>query len=480
MSDLQLRKTDIGTSVLPTDAVDTLRAKIRGTVALPGEPAYEQSRTIWNAMIDRHPAIIVRAAGAADVIQAVNFARDRHLALAIRGGGHNIAGNAVCDDGLMIDLSPMKSVRIDPVSRIARVEPGVTLGEFDREAQAFGLATPLGINSTTGVSGLTLGGGFGWLSRKYGLTIDNLLSADVVTADGRLLHASDRDNSDLFWALRGGGGNFGVVTSFEFRLHPVGPQVLSGLIVYPFARAKELFSAYRAAVAKAPDELTCWVVMRKAPPLPFLPQEVHGTEVFILALCYAGKPEDGKAAVAPFQALGKPIAEMVGPNWFVGWQTAFDPLLTPGARNYWKSHDFTSLSDGAIDVMVNAASRLPTPHCEIFVGNLGGAVNRVSKHATAYPHREVEFVLNVHTRWTDSADDVRCIKWARDLFDAAAPHATGGVYVNFMPEDESARVRTGAYGSNYDRLATLKRKYDSQNLFRLNQNVQPEAAQGGS
>jgi FAD/FMN-containing dehydrogenase len=474
MSDLQLGKTDLGSPVLPSDIVDALRSQIRGTVAVPGEPAYEQSRTIWNAMIDRRPAVIIRAAGAADVIRGVAFARDRHLVLAIRGGGHNIAGNAVCDDGVMIDLSLMKSVRIDPVSRIARVEPGVTLGEFDREAQAFGLATPLGINSTTGISGLTLGGGFGWLSRKFGLTVDNLLSADVVTADGRLLHASDRDNPDLFWAIRGGGGNFGVVTSFEFRLHPVGPEVLAGLIVHPIARAKELFSAYRSVMAKAPDDLTCWVVLRKAPPLPFLPKEVHGTEVFILAMCYAGKPADGRAAIAPLQALGKPIAEMVGPGPFTGWQTTFDPLLTPGARNYWKSHDFTSLSDAGFAVLLDAAMHLPTPLTELAIANLGGAINRVSKQATAYPHRDVEFVLNVHTRWTDPADDARCIKWARDLFEAATPHATGGVYVNFMPDDEGGRIRTGAYGPNYDRLVTLKRKYDPGNLFRMNQNVPPE------
>ncbi len=473
MAHMQIRTTDSGMAVFPPEAVDTLRTQIRGTVALPGEPGYEQARTIWNAMIDRRPALVVRAVGAADVVQAVNFARERHLVLAIRGGGHNIAGNAVCDGGLMIDLTLMKSVRIDPTNRTARVEPGVTLGEFDREAQAFGLATPLGINSTTGISGLTLGGGFGWLSKKHGLTIDNLLSVDIVTADGKLLRANDRENADLFWAIRGGGGNFGVVTSFEFRLHPVGPEVLSGLIVHPFARAKEVLAGYRAAIAKAPEDLACWVVMRKAPPLPFLPQDVHGKEVVVLAICYSGKLEEGRAAIAPLQALGKPIAEMIGPGPFAGWQTTFDPLLTPGLRNYWKSHDFTSLSDGVIDIFIDAAGRLPTPHCELAIANLGGAISRVPQQATAYPHRDVNFVLNVHTRWTEQAEDAKCIKWARDLFDAAAPHATGGVYVNFMPEDEGDRVRGGAYGPNYDRLVAIKRRYDPGNLFRLNQNVRP-------
>ncbi|NOT32849.1 MAG: FAD-binding oxidoreductase [Candidatus Eisenbacteria bacterium] len=460
-------------SSLTPDLYATLRAAVRGAVCLPGEPGYDQARTIWNAMIDRHPAVIVRASGAADVIQAVNFAREHSLRLAVRGGGHNIAGNAVCEGGLMIDLTPMKSVRVDPVARTARVEPGVTLGEFDRETQAFGLATPVGINSTTGIAGLTLGGGFGWLSRKYGLTIDNLLSVDLVTARGELVHASEKDNPELFWAVRGGGGNFGVVTSFEFKLHQVGPQVLSGLIVHPFANAKELLQAYRKIVASAPDELTCWAVMRKAPPLPFLPAEVHGTEVLVFALCFCGDPEAGRKAIAPLQALGKPIADVVGLNPLAGWQTAFDPLLTPGVRNYWKSHDFRELSDAALEVVLGAIRRLPSPDCEVFIGHLDGAVNRVPVTATAYPHRDVAFVLNVHTRWNERAQDDACIAWARELFDQMTPHATGGVYVNFMPEDEAARVKTGAYGPNFEKLARVKAKFDPSNLFRGNQNIAP-------
>jgi len=455
------------------ESLETLRASLRGTLHLPGEPGYDAARTIWNAMIDRKPAAIVRAAGAADVIQAVGFARTHALTLAVKGAGHNIAGNAVCQGGLMLDLSPMKSVRIDPVAKVARVEPGVTLGEFDREAQAFGLATPTGINSTTGIAGLALGGGFGWLSRQHGLTADNLISADVVTADGRLLHATDKENPDLFWAIRGGGGNFGVVTSFEFRLHRVGPEVLAGLIVHPFARAKELLDGYRKFVAQSPDELTTWAVLRKAPPLPFLPANVHGTDILIFALCYNGDIEAGTKAIAPLRALGQPIADVAGPHPFLGWQAAFDPLLTPGARNYWKSHDFLKLTDPAIDLVINAMKTLPTDECEMFIGHLGAAVNRVPANATAYPHRNVEFVLNVHTRWREPGQDTACIGWARQLFDALTPHATGGVYVNFMPEDEGQRVKAGAYGPNYERLAKLKAKYDPQNLFRMNQNIPP-------
>jgi len=470
--------SNTGTGTIQAVAPETyepLRARLRGALCLPGEPGHEQARRIWNAMIDRHPAVVVRASGAADVMHAVNFAREHGLRLSVRGGGHNIAGNAVIDGGLMIDLTPMKSVRIDPQARIAHVEPGVTLGEFDHEAQEFGLATPLGINSTTGVAGLTLGGGFGWLSRKFGLTIDNLLSASVVTARGELVRASANENPELYWAIRGGGGNFGVVTSFEYRLHPVGPQVLSGLIVHPFANARDVLQGYRDIAANAPDELTCWVVMRKAPPLPFLPPEWHGKEVLVLALCYTGDPEAGRKAIAPLQALGAPIAEAIGLNPLAGWQTAFDPLLTPGARNYWKSHDFVELSDGAIEEMVDSVRTMPSPECEIFIAQLGGATNRVPVGATAYPHRDIAFVVNVHTRWSDRSQDEPCIGWARGVFDRMAQHATGGVYVNFMPEDEAARVRTGAYGPNFEGLAKAKAKYDPENLFRQNQNIAPAA-----
>jgi len=466
-------KSGQGTPTLPAGAVDGLRGRVRGAVCLPGEPGYEQARTIWNAMIDRRPAVIVRAAGAADVIAGVRFAREQGLRLAVRGGGHNIAGSAVCDDGLMIDLTPMKSVRVDPIAMTARVEPGVTLGEFDREAQAFGLATPVGINSTTGVAGLTLGGGFGWLSRKYGLTIDNLLAADVVTADGELLRASENENPDLFWAVRGGGGNFGVVTSFEFKLHPVGPQVIGGLIVHPLSRAKEVLDAYRKAMANAPEELAVWFVMRKAPPLPFLPPEFHGTEIVALAVCCHGDLDQAAKTVAPVQAIGKPIGAFMGPMPFTAWQQIIDPLLTPGARNYWKSHNFKALTDGVIDVLIEFAGRLPSPECELAFAQVGGAINRVPAEATAYPHRDIAYVLNIHTRWTDASQDKTCVAWARELYDRMAPHATGGVYVNFIPEDEAQKMVGVAYGPNYDRLAKIKTKYDPQNLFRQNQNIRP-------
>jgi FAD/FMN-containing dehydrogenase len=472
MTDLTVRTLEGSTKSIPQDTVTALRGKLRGTVALPGEDGYDAARIIWNAMIDRRPGLVARCLGTADVINAIKLARDERLLVAVRSGGHNIAGNAVCDGGLLIDLSLMRSVRVDPASRTARVEPGATLADFDKEAQGFGLATPLGINSTTGVAGLTLGGGFGWTTRKFGLTVDNLISADVVTADAKLVRASENENQDLFWALRGGGGNFGVVTSFEFNLHPLGPEVLSGLVVHPLEKAGELLPEFRRIAKEAPDELTIWVVMRKAPPLPFLPTGWHGKEVLIFAACYSGDLRQGEKATKALRALGSPIVDVISPHPFTGWQAAFDPLLTPGARNYWKSHDFTDLSDAAIKLIVDAVRTLPSPECEVFIAHVGGAMARVAADATAWPNRDAHFIMNVHTRWRDKAQDSACVAWTRQLFEAVAPFASGSVYVNFMPDDESDRVEK-AYGANYRRLAKIKHRYDPDNLFRMNQNIRP-------
>lgn len=370
----------------------------------------------------------------------------------------------------MLDLSRMRSVHVDPVSRCARVEGGALLGDVDKETQAFGLTVPVGINSTTGIAGLTLGGSFGWTSRKLGLSIDNLICVDIVTADGQLLRADADRHADLYWAVRGGGGNFGVVTSFEFRLHELGPEVVAGLLVHPLNAAPALIPQYRALVAEAPDELTCWLVLRKAPRAPFVTAEWHNKEVLVIALCYCGGVAQGQDAVAPFRALGRPIVDLVQPHPFIGWQSAFDPLLPPGARNYWKSHDFTSFSDATACIIVDAVRRLPSDKCEVFLAHLGGQVSRVANDATAFSRRNIDFIVNVHARWREPTQDTACIAWARGLFDALAPYATGSVYVNFMPQDEVARV-PGAYGANYDRLARIKKRYDSDNLFRLNQNI---------
>lgn len=452
--------------------VDELKAALPGNVLLPADPAYDAARKIWNAMIDKRPALIVRCTTTSDVVCAVNFARDSERLLAVRSGGHNIAGNALCDDGIVIDLSLMKAAEVDPETHRVTIEAGATLANFDAATQAHGLATPVGINSTTGLAGLTLGGGFGWLSRKYGMTVDNLESAEVVTAAGEVVHASATEHPDLFWALRGGGGNFGVVTRFEFRLHPVGPNVLSGLIVFPIAEAKSVLQQYRAFVATAPDELTVWAVLRQAPPLPFLPGEAHGKGMIALALLYSGDPQQGEPLIEPLRKFGTALGEHVGVQPYVAWQQAFDPLLAPGARNYWKSHNFSTLDDGLFDTVLAAIDSLPSPQCEIFFAALGRATTRQAADATAYAHRDAQFVMNVHGRWENPVDDTQCISWARNFFNASAPFASRGVYVNFLTAEESDRIRA-AYGSNYDRLVQVKRRYDPANLFRVNQNIAP-------
>jgi len=445
---------------------------LEGELLLPDSAGYDDARQIWNAMIDKRPAAIARCTSTADVVQAVNFARDNDLLLAVRGGGHNIAGSALCDGGLVADLSRMKAVRASAKDRRVTIEAGATLGDLDAATLPHGLAVPVGINSTTGIAGLTLGGGFGWLSRKLGLTIDSLESAEVVTAAGEVVRVSATEHPDLFWAIRGGGGNFGVVTRFEFRLSPAGPDLLSGLIVYPAAEAMDVLKRYREFARTAPDELTAWVVMRKAPPLPFLPAEVHGTPVVVIALLYAGDPKQGEAHIEPLKRLGTPVGAHVGVQPFAAWQQAFDPLLTPGARNYWKSHNFAALDDGLFKVLVKALDTLPSPQCEIFVAQLGGATGRVPADSTAYAQRAAEFTMNVHGRWESAADDHDCIRWSRDLFKGAAPFATGGVYINFMTAEEQDRLRA-AYGASYDRLVRVKGKYDPDNLFRTNLNIAP-------
>jgi FAD/FMN-containing dehydrogenase len=466
-----LRTSGGSPAVLDADVGEHL-SNLKGSLLTPDSPGYDEARTVWNAMIDRRPGLIVRCADATDVARAVRFARSHDLLVAVRGGGHNIAGNAVCDGGLMIDLSLMRSIQIDQATRTARVGAGCTLGDVDRTTQGYGLATPLGVNSTTGIAGLTLGGGFGWLSRRLGLTIDNLLSAEVVTAEGEIVRASARENPDLFWAIRGGGGNFGIVTRFEFQLHQIGPEVLSGLVIHPLASAREVLRFYRDFLPTTPEEFACWFVLRLAPPLPFLPPEWHGKTILALAMCWSGDIAEGERVAAPLRGFGKPLADVVGRAPYADWQTALDPLLTPGFRNYWKSHDFRELSDGLIDVLLAYAGKIPDPNSEIAYAQLGGAISEVPQQATAYGHREAQFAMNVHGRWADEEMDEACIGWARDLFKSAAPFATGAVYVNFMTQDEGERVRA-AYGSNYERLVQLKRKYDPTNLFRLNQNIRP-------
>ena len=440
-----------------------LTTTFRGEVITPDDPTYDEARRVWNAAIDRRPSVIARCSGPADVVAAVNFANEHGLTVTVRGGGHNIAGKAIRDDGLVVDLSTMRSVRVDPEAGTARVEGGALLADVDHETGTFGLATPLGINSTTGVAGLTLGGGFGWLSRRFGMTVDNLRSVDVVTADGELRHASAYEHPELFWAVRGGGGGLGVVTSFEFELHEVGPEILCGPLVYRLEDAVEVMKHVREFNAEAPDESAVWMVLRKAPPLPVIPEQYHGTDVLIVVPFYAGDMAEGEQVFAPIRGFGDPIADGVAPHPYAGFQQAFDPLLEAGARNYWKTHNFDSLSDGAIETLVEMAGKLPSPHTELFVPQMGGAISRIPAEATAYPHREAEYLLNVHARWTDAARDDDCIAWARDVFERMAPHATGGGYVNFISDGEQDAET--AYGTNAERLAAVRARYDPDERF---------------
>jgi FAD/FMN-containing dehydrogenase len=443
-------------------------------VILPADPGYDAARAIWNGAIDRRPACIARCTGVADVVAAVGFARERDLLVAVRSGGHGVGGHALCDDGLVIDLSPMKGIRVDPATRTARAEAGVLWGELDRETQLFGLATVGGIVTHTGIAGLTLGGGIGWLTRKHGATVDNLLSADVVTAQGEIVTASEQENPDLFWGIRGGGGNFGIVTSFEYRLHPVGPIVLAGPVFHRLEDAPEVLRFYREFIAVAPDELTTIFELSVAPPLPFLPEEVHGKPIVWVGACYAGSPEDGAEVVRPLKQFGRPIVDLLEPKPYTALQWWFDPLVPHGCHRYWKSVELPPLTDHAIDTLVEHAPAVTSPKSYTIVFQLGGALGRVGEDETAFSQRDAAHNVNINAVWTEEDPDAeRHIGWARDFFDAMQPYARGRVYLNFLGEEGGNRVRQ-AYGArNYERLVELKRVYDPANFFRLNQNIEP-------
>jgi FAD/FMN-containing dehydrogenase len=455
-------------------ALETFEAKLRGDLLRPDSEGYEEARALWNAMIDMKPALIARCTGVADVIDAVKFARQNRLAVAVRGGGHNVAGLASVHDGMMIDLSLMRAVHVDAEARTARVQGGALWGDVDRETQAFGLATPGGIVSTTGVAGLTLGGGFGWLSREYGLAADNLLSAEVVTAEGELVKAGEQENRDLLWAICGGGGNFGIVTSFEFRLHQVAPEVLFGPTVYLLEDAAEVLRHYREFARAAPNECSVYVDLLTAPPLPFLPEEVHGTKTLFVVQFFAGSVEEGEEVLRPLREFGRPIADAVAPTPYAEAQSRSDPLYAGGARNYWKSHNLTGLSDEFIDTLVRCAEQLPTPQSDILMHQLGGSINDLAPDAIAYPHRDTEFVVTPGGRWTEPAQDEECIAWTRECHAALAEYVGAGVYVNFLGHDESDDRLRAAYGDNAERLRKIKARYDPDNFFRRNHNIEPQ------
>ncbi|WP_282604222.1 FAD-binding oxidoreductase [Pelagibius sp. Alg239-R121] len=451
--------------------VERLRGAVQGQLLLPEDQGYDTARQVWNAMIDRRPAAILHCVCADDVVVAVKTAVAYGLAVSVRGGGHNVAGTAVSDGGLMIDLSSLRSVQVDAKRQRAWVEGGATLRDLDAATQAQGLATPGGVVSSTGVAGLTLGGGFGWLSRLHGLTSDNLLSVELVLADGSQVRASAEDHSDLFWGLRGGSGNFGIATKFEFALHPIGPEILFGPTVYPLEDAPAVLRHYEAFALEAPRSCCVWANLMTAPPLPFLPEEFHGSKVLTLMQCCAGDPEEGRRLLAPLRKFSTPLGDAVMPRPYTEAQSILDAAYDKGARNYWRSHNFLRLEDPLPDTLCELAADLPTPESDILISQLGGAIADRAPGDSAYPHRQTNFAITPGVRWRDPAEDEARIAWLRTASDALAAQAEAGSYVNFISEREGRAQE--AYGANYGRLTALKAEYDPENLFRCNQNVVP-------
>ena len=453
--------------------IGELQASIRGELIRPGDGAYDEARALWNGAHDKRPALIIRAAGTADVITAVEFASSQNLPLAVRGGGHSIAGHSSVDDGVVIDLSAMRSVVVDPVSRRARVEGGATWADIDHETQAFGLAVTGGLVSSTGVGGFALGGGVGWLLRRYGLTADNLVSADLVTADGCLVHADASENPELFWALRGGGGNFGVVTALELELHPVGPTVLAGLLFFPPESAEQVLKGWRNLTATLPDELTTLVNLTTAPPVPFLPESVHGKPIVVVAGMHCGPLDAAEKAVAALRALADPIVDMMAPMPYLGMQQALDPLWTPGAHNYFTSALIESLPDDAIDHALAAWRSKPTPQSEFHIHHAGGAMGRVPADATAFAHRSAQYIVNVIVRAPEGNKFERHTKWARSARQTMSAYGPDAMYVNFTGDADPDKVRASYPPATYARLVAVKQRFDPTNLFRSNQNISP-------
>jgi hypothetical protein len=478
MNNLSVKTLSGGTAEVDAQAVTALQTAVRGPVLTADSPEYDATRQVWNAMIDKYPALIVRCTGTADVVTAVNFARQHETMLSVRGGGHNAAGFAVADGGVMIDLSLMRGVHVDPSARTARAAGGVTWGDLDHETQLFGLAAPGGVVSTTGIAGLTLGGGIGWLRRKYGLSCDNLVSADVVTAAGKVVHVSQNENADLFWALRGGGGNYGIVTSFEFKLHPVGPMVMAAVIFYPFDVAQQVFAGWREFMASAPNEIASNVFLSTIPPTADWPKEMHWVPFTGVSAMYTGSVEDGQQALQPLRELATPIADVSQPMPYTMFQQLFDPLFPKGAlQYYWKSLNLNSLADEVVEIIINYAQKQPSPMNLIDIWAMGGAVARVGAEESAFGNRDFPYSLVLNSTCSDPADNEANIAWTRALWDELQGFSPGSTYLNFPGLGEDAdRIVKQSYGDNYVRLSAIKRKYDPGNLFRLNQNIKP--AQG--
>jgi FAD/FMN-containing dehydrogenase len=476
MADLRVITLTGEEAQLGEAVVERFGSGLRGELLRPGDSAYEEARKIWNGLIDKRPALIARCAGVGDVIDSVNFARENDLLVAVRGGGHNVAGNAVCDGGLVIDLSPMRGIRVDPERRTVRAESGVTLGDLDRETQVFGLATPMGVVSETGIAGLTLSGGIGWLRRKWGLSSDNLLSVDVVSADGRFFTASEQENEDLFWGIRGGGGNFGVVTSFEYRLHPIGPEVMFCFILYPGTQAEEVVRSLDEYVAQVPEEVSPLSFLGRVPHDEVFPEKWHGEPYVAIAAMYAGEVEEGERVLKPVRELGESIVDFSGPMPYVEAQKVLDEDYPDGWRYYWKSTNANGLSDEVIDRLIAHAEAAPSNHSTIDIWYQGGAMSRIGAEETSFGERSAPILFGIEANWEEPQDDQANISWARECFADLRRFSDGGVYLNFPGfYEEGEELLRAAYGNNYERLVAIKNKYDPTNLFRLNQNIKPTA-----
>jgi len=458
---------------LTQDMLDGLKMRLRGQVLVPSDPGYEESRTVWNAMIDRKPAIVTRCLGTADVIECVRFAREHDLLLCIKGGGHNIAGLAAADGALMLDLSLMRGAWVDTERKIVRAQGGCLLGDVDRETQVHGLAAVLGFVSLTGIAGLTLGGGFGYLTRRYGWTTDNVVGMDLVTADARLVRASRDENPDLFWGLRGGGGNFGVVTGIDYTLYPVGPEIVGGLVAWPASEASDVLEHYRTLAEQAPPELTLVTLMRPAPPAPWLPKDAHGKPIVAILACHTGTPEEGEKAVAPIKSFGNPIGDVLVRRPYTQLQSMLDPTQPKGRRYYWKSEYLPGIEPALCDKVIEHAGKIQSPHSAVILFQLGGALNQLEEDHSPVGNRETRYVFNIAGSWERSDDDSANIEWARDAWNDMKQFSTGGTYINFLTEDEGDDRTNAALGKALERLAEVKTSWDPENVFRTNRNIKP-------
>jgi FAD/FMN-containing dehydrogenase len=454
-------------------AIEEFKAGFRGEVLVQGDAGYDDARTIWNAMIDRKPAIIARCLGVADVVTGVNFAREQGLTLSIKGGGHNISGLSMCDDGLTLDMSLMKGVWVDKDAKIARAQAGCLLGDVDRETQIHGLAAVLGFVSNTGIAGLTVGGGFGYLTRKYGWTSDNVLGMEMVTADGRVVRASEKENSDLFWALRGGGGNFGVVTGFDYKLYPVGPEIMAGAIAWPFEKADEVIELFRTVTENAPPELACVLGLRIAPPAPWLSEDIHGKPIIAIFVCHTGDVKEGEKLVASIKTLGSPVGDIVQKRPYLTQQNLLDATQPKGRRYYWKSEYLPKLEPGLLTKAVEHAKGIISSHSAILLFPLDGAINQIPEEHSPVGNRDAAWVLNIAASWENAGDDEKNIGWAREAWQDMRQFSTGGTYINFLTEEEGEERIHDAYRKNYERLVEAKTKWDPNNLFRINKNIEP-------